>query len=75
MSRDDIAACIGYLALCLFVAAILIGWPFALIWALNVLFGLDLPFGWRTWLAAFILDGTVRGIVRSAGKKARIELK
>lgn len=30
-------------------------WPAALIWALNVLFGLSIPFTFKTWLAAWII--------------------
>lgn len=31
--------------------------PLALIWALNVLFGLALPYTLKTWAAALILGG------------------
>jgi hypothetical protein len=35
--------------------AVIIGFPFAVIWALNTLFGLTIAYGFFEWLAAFIL--------------------
>lgn len=39
--------------------ALIIGMPFAIIWSLNTLFALTIPFTFWTWLATLILAGTV----------------
>ena len=39
----------------LIVAAIIVG-PIATIWAVNVLFGLGIPYTFATWLAVLILS-------------------
>jgi hypothetical protein len=38
--------------------------PIALIWSLNALFGLGIPFTFKTWLAACVLGGVVSGAGR-----------
>lgn len=44
------------LFLLLFVAAVVIGWPIAIIWALNVLFPTAaIPVTLETWAAVFII--------------------
>lgn len=40
-----------------------IGLPIAFIWALNTLFGLGIPFTFRTWLASLLLFLTLRFFV------------
>lgn len=37
------------------VFALLLFWPFALIWAVNTLFGLGIAYTFWTWLAAMII--------------------
>ena len=37
------------------VLALLLFWPFALIWAVNTLFGAGIAYTFWTWLAAFIM--------------------
>ena len=37
------------------VLALVLFWPFALIWAVNTLFGLGIAYTFWTWLAAFIM--------------------
>jgi len=34
--------------------------PFAIIWALNTLFSLSIPFTFWTWLSSFVLLGALR---------------
>ncbi len=37
------------------ILALLVFWPFALIWAVNTLFGLGIAYTFWTWLAAFVM--------------------
>lgn len=37
------------------VLALVLFWPFALIWAVNTLFGLGIAYTFWTWLAAMII--------------------
>lgn len=39
----------------LFIIALIVLTPFAVIWALNTLFGLMIPFGIKTYVATLIL--------------------
>ncbi len=44
-------------------------WPFAFIWGLNTIFGLDIPLNFWTWLATVVLlltAGFVAGFGRSS---------
>lgn len=50
------------LFLAAFILAIVIGWPLAVIFALNILFSLSIAFTSETWLAAFILLLAVNGV-------------
>jgi hypothetical protein len=34
--------------------------PLAIIWSLNTLFGFSIPFNFWTWLATFLLLGTIK---------------
>ena len=46
----------SYLLIIIAIAiAVIIGFPLAVIWALNTLFGLTIAYGFFEWLAAFIL--------------------
>jgi len=56
------------LIILLIIALIAIG-PLLSIWALNTLFALAIPFTWKTWLAALILGGVVKGSSSSSSKK------
>ena len=47
-----------FVAVCLIILT-----PFALIWAVNTLFGLAIEYGFYQWLAAFILAGAVKANV------------
>ncbi len=42
--------------------------PFALIWALNTLFGLTIAYSFSTWLASFILMLTFASKSNTLGK-------
>ena len=54
----------------IFVVAVVIGAPIALIWALNTLFPvLNIPFTLETWLAAFIIPAAFKSEVTFKGKK------
>ena len=44
-----------------FILAIVVGWPIAAIWAMNVLFNLSIEVSMVTWLAAFILLAAING--------------
>jgi hypothetical protein len=42
----------------LLVIALLLFWPLAVLWSLNTLFGLAIPFTFWTWLSVIILTAT-----------------
>ena len=48
--------------------AIVIGMPIALIWSLNTLFSLAIPYTLETWLAAFIIPAAIKTTVNVKGK-------
>lgn len=54
---------IPLIALCLIF--FLIG-PFLLIWSMNTLFALSIPYTLKTWVAALLLAGAVGGFRRSS---------
>lgn len=59
--KKDIAEVLGMLfGGFLFVGAYITLMPLAVIWSLNKLFNLGIPFGFWTWLAAFILLGVIK---------------
>jgi hypothetical protein len=39
--------------------------PLALVWSLNTLFALGIPYTFWTWLAMLVLGGTIGGVSRS----------
>lgn len=39
------------------IVALVVFWPFAIIWAANTLFGLGIAYTFWTWLAAMIIMG------------------
>lgn len=43
--------------LIVFAIAVFVFYPIAVIWSLNTLFGLTIPFTFNTWCAAFIVVG------------------
>ena len=47
---------LGITALFALVIALLIFGPFALIWALNTLFALSIPYTFWTWLASLVIS-------------------
>jgi hypothetical protein len=51
----------------LLVIALLLSWPLAVIWALNTLFGLTIPFTPWTWLSVLVLAATLN----SSGVKSK----
>lgn len=54
----------------LFVAAVVIGWPIALIWSLNVLFpAVAIPMTLETWTAAFVITLALNGGTKYVSKK------
>jgi len=50
----------------LLVLLLVIGMPVAVIWSVNTLFGLTIPFTLQTWLATVILVGVLRPIAKVA---------
>lgn len=56
----------GFVILLLVVAAIAVG-PIALIWSLNTLFSLTIPFGIQTWFAALLILGFVNASKAKSG--------
>ena len=40
----------------LLLVAIIIFFPFAVVWSLNTLFALSIPYTFWTWLAVFVLS-------------------
>lgn len=46
--------------LIIFVVLGVIFWPWAVIWAVNFLFGFTIAYTFQTWLAALVLIGVVR---------------
>lgn len=52
---------VGALLIVLLVLAAIIFWPLLVIWSLNLLFGLTIPFTLGTWFAVFVLIAAVRG--------------
>ena len=56
MDRSNLLAGIGIVVLVLLV--IVFG-PLGGIWAVNTLFGTDIPFTLKTWAAALVLTGIV----------------
>ncbi len=58
------------LGVIIFVVAVIVGAPIALIWALNTLFPiLNIPFTLETWLAAFIIPAAFKSEVTFKAKK------
>ena len=47
---------LGITALFALVIALIIFGPFALIWALNTLFALSIPYTFWTWLASLVIS-------------------
>lgn len=47
--------------LVLFVIAAAAFWPFAIIWSVNTLFGLGLPYTIQTWAAAIVVNAVLSG--------------
>lgn len=58
-------------ALVLFIIALIIFGPFLLIWSMNTLFGLAIPFTFKTWLASLILGATVKGTALATTNKGK----
>lgn len=50
--------------LILFGIALIIGWPFAILWAINTLTGAGLSYSFLNWLAVVVLNATVQSIIR-----------
>lgn len=48
------------------ICVVIVLGPLAIIWALNTLFALAIPFAFKTWLATFVLAGALSA---RAGKK------
>lgn len=48
----------------LFGIALIIGWPFAILWAINTLTGAGLTYSFFNWLAVVVLNLSVGGLIR-----------
>jgi len=53
----------AYLIIFLMVVCFVLLFPYAVVWSLNTLFGLMIPYTWQTWLAAFVLTSVVSGSI------------
>lgn len=47
---------LGVVALVMIVVALVIFWPLVMIWSINTLFGLGIPYTFWTWLAMLVLN-------------------
>lgn len=56
------------IALVVLVLAIAILFPFAVIWALNTLFGTAIAYGFWEWLAVLVLSTVINGTKVNARK-------
>ena len=45
-------------------------WPFAIIWALNTLFGLGIDYNIQTYMASLVLYLSLRNVSTSTGKSS-----
>lgn len=50
--------------LILFSIALVIGWPLAILWAINTLAGTSLSYSFFNWLAVVVLNISVGGQIR-----------
>ena len=55
-----IGASVGAVVLVLLLIAIIVFQPFIIIWAINVLFGVGIPYTFKTWLAMFTIIMVIR---------------
>ena len=53
----------AYLIVLLMVVCFVLLFPYAVVWSLNTLFGLMIPYTWQTWLASFVLTSVVSGSI------------
>lgn len=61
----DLAIVLGFLLLVVVLLAVT---PLAFIWSVNVLFGAGIPFGVRSFVAAWVLLSVVRLVTRTEVK-------
>lgn len=52
---NELFEVLGKLLLIVVALAVIVLFPFAFIWSLNVLFSLTIPFTISTWVASFVL--------------------
>ena len=55
-----IGASVGAVVFVLLLIAIIVFQPFIIIWAINVLFGVGIPYTFKTWLAMFTIIMVIR---------------
>ena len=68
--KDEIVTGVIAISLVVFAAIFaIIFLPFAIVWALNVLFGLGLEFSFETWLAISIIGWLVNANVWTMKRK------
>lgn len=51
------------------VVVLIFLWPLAVIWALNTLFALGIPYTFWTWLAVLVLNATISASKFSTNKQ------
>ena len=51
------------------VVVLIFLWPLAVIWALNTLFALGIPYTFWTWLAVLVLNTTISASKFSTNKQ------
>lgn len=65
MSKAKDVFVVGSLVgLILFCIALIIGWPLAILWAINTLTGAGLSYSFFNWLAVVVLNITIQGTIR-----------
>lgn len=60
MNSEDIGFLIGAVMVVLLATAIILGLPFAQIWAVNTLFQTNIEYNLFTWLAVLVLNSTLK---------------
>ena len=56
---DRLVETLGISLLFVLALLVLVGWPLTVVWAINTLFRLGLPYTAQTWLASVVLLATI----------------
>jgi hypothetical protein len=55
---------LGYIALITFFVFLIVGIPMGIIWGINYLFGFDIEYSWKSWLAVVLISSVFGGASR-----------